>query len=92
MGASSLVRALERASLMTWPNGMNAMVARPILSAIYALIDALTDVQDTLLPFDGPVDSRIDYAETYANYVVACATMSDDVVILLDLIDESIVD
>jgi len=70
----------------------NSPAAAPILSAIYALIDALTEVQESLLPFDGPVDDRIDYAAAYEQYVVACATMSDDVVILLDLIDESMPD
>jgi len=70
----------------------NGLTAPPILSAIYALIDALTEVQESLLPFDGPTDDRIDYAEAYEQYVVACATMSDDLVILLGLIDESMPD
>jgi hypothetical protein len=71
---------------------LNAMVARPILSAIYACIDALTDVQECLLPFDGPIDDRINYDDTYDQYVLASARLSDDVVILLDLIDLSMPD
>ena len=62
------------------------------MSAIYALDDCLTMLIDTLLPFDGPTDDRIDYATTYEHYLLACAMTSDKVCELLDIIDESIPD
>jgi hypothetical protein len=63
-----------------------------MLAAIYTLVDCLSALQETLLPYDGPIDDRIDYDETYANYLIASAMTVDASTKLVRLMHESLVD
>jgi hypothetical protein len=59
-----------------------------LLGTIYYLGDCLSDLAACLLPFDGPIDDRIDYAECRELFNVASATTSNTMLLLARLLVE----